>query len=131
MHNRTLTGLGCLVFFFVSCSQGLKYEHFVNASEKGWPISDTAVFTVAIADTLATYNVFLHLRHTGNYPYANIFLFVETHAPTGAMAIDTMEYHWPRVRVNGMAADGATCTRYNCLLKCMQHFHIQAYITLR
>ncbi|MFM7726495.1 MAG: gliding motility lipoprotein GldH, partial [Flavobacteriales bacterium] len=39
----------------------------------------------------ATYNIDINLRNAGSYSFSNLFLFMNTYTPDGALARDTIE----------------------------------------
>jgi gliding motility-associated lipoprotein GldH len=68
------------------------YEQYRSFPIEGWIKDSVAAFTVQVDDTIALHNVYINLRNTSSYPFCNIYLFVKATAPSGAFAIDTVEY---------------------------------------
>ncbi|MFW5656881.1 MAG: gliding motility lipoprotein GldH [Bacteroidota bacterium] len=92
--NINASYLGLVLFFIIlSCSGDILFEKHQKIPEPGWSISDTLVFDVPVNDTLAAYDIFIHLRNTSDYNWRNIFLFTTTTAPTGEQVTDTLEYY--------------------------------------
>lgn len=58
----------------------------------GWPQNEAVSFDIPTLDSLQTYNVFLHLRNTNDYPFNNIYLIVAMDFPHGKVVTDTLEY---------------------------------------
>ena len=58
----------------------------------GWKQNEFVSFQVPALDSLETYNIFLHLRNTNQYPFNNIFLIVDMEFPHGKTVTDTLEY---------------------------------------
>lgn len=56
-----------------------------------WSLNDTACFNVDIIDTLAYYNFYINLRHSTDYKFSNIFLFLHTTFPGGQVTSDTLQ----------------------------------------
>ena len=75
-----------------SCDRARVYEQYKSFPIEGWLKDSAAVFSAPIDDTLAMHNIYINLRNTSSYQYCNIFFFVKATAPTGAYAIDTVEY---------------------------------------
>jgi gliding motility-associated lipoprotein GldH len=46
---------------------------------------------VEVTDTMKGYDFYIDLRNEGTYPYANIYMFVNTTFPSGKSARDTVE----------------------------------------
>jgi gliding motility-associated lipoprotein GldH len=57
------------------------YEKTMLVPAQSWFYSTVPSFSFTIKDTLATYNIFIVLRHTDAYEYNNIWLRVGTEAP--------------------------------------------------
>jgi len=75
-----------------SCNQAYIYENSKSVDSEGWIANDIIQFTVPIDQLEEEFDMFLHLRHDGRYAYSNIFLFIDTYAPTGASIRDTLEF---------------------------------------
>lgn len=81
-----------ILFFIVACNPDLVFERNVAVSGNVWSREDVAVFEVEINDTLTPHNLYINLRNTGEYPFSNIFLFVEAKSPRGVSVRDTLEF---------------------------------------
>ncbi len=75
-----------------SCERGVVYSEFVTFQEQGWHQTEPAEFVVDVADTIAFYNVELFINTYKEYPYRNLYLFLETIYPNGTMSRDTLEF---------------------------------------
>ena len=60
-------------------------------SNKIWDVSENIRFDLQVTDTLTGYDFYIDFRNEGTYPYANIFMFVNTTFPSGSTARDTVE----------------------------------------
>jgi gliding motility-associated lipoprotein GldH len=91
--NRNLFFLSftCLVFFLASCDSKRFFEENKSLENGVWMNTNSQVFTVNIADTLARYDLYLNVRNDGIYPYSNLYLFIHTTLPGGKTATDTVE----------------------------------------
>jgi gliding motility-associated lipoprotein GldH len=49
------------------------------------------VYGVDITDTINPCNVYINVRNASDYPFSNLFLFLETRYPNGAFSKDTLE----------------------------------------
>ena len=78
----SLISQGCSSRTVVSEYQGLPLD--------GWQQDSVLTWDVDITDSLAVYDVVLSVRHTVDYPFQNIWLFVEN-GQTGST--DTLEYY--------------------------------------
>ena len=71
-----------------ACTRGVVYSEFKDVSPFGWEKDSAVTFTFRVTDTLQPYNVLLHLRHQDNYPYQNMWLFVNN-----GVQRDTIEFY--------------------------------------
>jgi gliding motility-associated lipoprotein GldH len=76
----------------VSCTYQDIYEKNLPVKSGDWRSNDVLKFPYESHDTTTVCNVFINLRHTGLYPYNNIFMFVTTQAPNGNTHQDTIEF---------------------------------------
>jgi len=74
-----------------SCSSPSVYSELHALPESGWKAEEPVHFEVPVSDTATIHNVFIHVRHSGAYDYRNLFLFITTHAPSGAHVVDTLD----------------------------------------
>jgi gliding motility-associated lipoprotein GldH len=75
----------------VGCSDEVVFQADVPVPGGAWTRSFTPEFAFDIADTLAQHDVYIDVRHTGDYPFSNLFLFVDLSGPGGRTARDTVE----------------------------------------
>ena len=94
MRNQQLVSKLLILFVvtevFVSCGHRALYNEFRKLPPEGWPINNSCNYVVEFADTTQLYDVFIDIRHAGNYPYQNLWLFVERLSPDSTVAIDTI-----------------------------------------
>lgn len=74
-----------------SCQRGYLFESAISIPNHGWASDEFVSFEVKVADTLQEYNISINLRNEGRYEFSNLFLFVNTLAPSGAQIRDTIE----------------------------------------
>lgn len=97
--NKKALSLLVLMFFnvfFISCDRNKVYEEYQNIHDKDipnniWDNKKKLLFTFEIDDTLTMHNVYIHIRHSSEYQYKNLWLFVKSSAPNGVIKIDTLE----------------------------------------
>ena len=75
-----------------ACVQGVVFSEQKPLDDSKWYIRDTVKFSVNVEDTLNLYDFIISLRNTTDYPYSNIFLFINTVFPEGQRSVDTLEY---------------------------------------
>ena len=81
------------VFTWQSCKNNIVYEDHKKMETSGWKADSPVTFKVPVQDTSSVYNVYIHLRNTGDYPWRNIYFFVNTESPSEAQVTDTVEYY--------------------------------------
>ena len=73
-----------------ACSSRTAYCEYRDIPLSGWDKDSVLVYEVAITDTLAKYNVVLNVRHGQDYPFQNIWFFVDNGL---SGETDTLEYY--------------------------------------
>ena len=66
---------------FIGCSHLNIYEKITAIPGQAWYYNNIPSFSFTITDTIATYNIYIVLRHTDAYEYNNIWLRLSTQAP--------------------------------------------------
>ncbi|MBU3927740.1 MAG: gliding motility lipoprotein GldH [Bacteroidetes bacterium] len=79
------------VLVLVSCDVHTLYDQQVALPENGWFKNEAVKFDLDISDTITPYHFELTLRHTTNYRYCNLYIFLTTRFPEGKMSRDTIE----------------------------------------
>lgn len=88
-----LVGLwGLFLLLFVSCSSGIEYSADTVLPNAEWHKDSALVYDYTNGDTLARHDLFFYIRHTTEYPHANIYLFVEVIPPVGTTIADTVNF---------------------------------------
>lgn len=79
-----------MVLLLASCSGGVLFDQ--TAHIKGhWYKDNPREFEVMVPDSLAVYNFYLNVRHSTNYRYSNLYLFLQTRFPNGHLTRDTIQ----------------------------------------
>ena len=81
---RTLALISTIVMF-ISCDSSIVFEEYKSFKNQNWNTDSAAFFNYTITDTTSINTVKIKLRHTVEYEFQNLFLFVETDV------IDTVE----------------------------------------
>jgi gliding motility-associated lipoprotein GldH len=79
-----------LSFLLTACSQKEIFSEFHSFPEAKWPRNETVNFKVDLQDNTQKQDVFLEIRNNDNYPFRNLWLFVDITAPTGDRRCDTI-----------------------------------------
>jgi gliding motility-associated lipoprotein GldH len=89
--KKTLLLLILLTGIFVSCDSNRVFEEHIAIEKGNWNVKNRLQFDVTISDLLSRYNVYLNVRNGSEYPFSNLFLFMNTVSPDGHIARDTIE----------------------------------------
>ena len=81
---RTLALIGTIVMF-ISCDSSIVFEEYKSFENQKWNTDSAAFFNYSIMDTTSINTVKIKLRHTIDYEFQNLFLFIE------ADVVDTVE----------------------------------------
>ncbi len=82
-----------VLLFFCACSRNTVFSEYKHISHNSWSADSIVCFNFAIADTLSAYDIILSIRHTEQYPYQNMWLFVSDNSTTYGTAADTIEFY--------------------------------------
>ncbi len=82
----------CLLISLSSCDPRMIYDEFENTGNGNWNQDEKIQFEIDIQDTISTYNVFVNIRHTKDYPFSNLYVFLTLNGPTGGVIKDTLEF---------------------------------------
>lgn len=74
-----------------SCDNKAIFEENVAIEKGTWNVNHKVTFEVSVTDIVPLYNVYLNLRNSTDYPYCNLYLFLNTGFPDGKIARDTLE----------------------------------------
>lgn len=89
--NLLLLILICLIGL-TSCSENYFYQDVRNFNNNGWSIDDPVLFEFSSQDTSSYLDFYLDLRNNSNYPYQNIYAFIEMRFPNNRTLKDTLHY---------------------------------------
>ena len=79
------------LFLLQSCDPLMIYDSYQETNQGIWHHSDIKSFEVEVIDSLTTYNLLVNIRHTTDYPYNNLFVFITTEGSSGNSIKDTLE----------------------------------------
>jgi len=79
------------VFILFSCDRTKVYDNYKKIEGAKWAISDFKKFDVEVTDTLSLQKFYFNVRHTGEYKYSNLYLFITTSFPDNKRARDTAQ----------------------------------------
>ena len=75
MRNLALIGI---IVMFTSCNNSVVYEEYKSFENQKWIADSIVSFNYSINDTTNKNKIKIKLRHTVDYEFQNLFLFVKT-----------------------------------------------------
>ncbi len=78
------------ILFFSSCGKQPVFHEYKLINTGSWSSDSSYVFNVAINNTAVLYDLSVGVRHTGDYPYQNLWLFVKQTTPDHEITYDTI-----------------------------------------
>ena len=83
MKNLFLIGT---IVIFISCDNSIVFEKYKSFENQEWNTDSLVSFDYTITDTISKYKRVLNVRHSVEYEYQNLFLFI-----TSDYSRDTIE----------------------------------------
>lgn len=80
-----------LAILVSSCDSKRFYEAYKPIDGESWSAANKQLFEVDMTDSNAVYSLYFNVRHTGQYRFQNLFVFLETTFPDGGRYRDTLE----------------------------------------
>lgn len=82
------------LFLWTACDENLVYEKNKELDGGVWKSTEVVKFNVDLNDVNQAYDFYLNIRITGDYRFANMFLFMRTLYPDGRISTDTVECYF-------------------------------------
>ncbi len=92
--NNKIKGAFLLIilgFVMISCDPNRVFQEYKKIDNYVWDSNKSVEFEFDIEDTSSVHNMYIFIRHSGNYPFNNLWLFVTSTAPNGITAVDTVQ----------------------------------------
>jgi gliding motility-associated lipoprotein GldH len=70
-----------VALLLVGCAGNVVYQDSVPVPDGAWDRALAPEFAFDITDTISEHNVYIDVRHTGDYPFSDLFLFVDLWGP--------------------------------------------------
>jgi len=90
MRNRLLLAI-FVSLTFAACKNNDVFFQYKAVNAKGWNKDSLYTFDIQITDTTSTYNVYVNVRNRGEYPYQNLWLFLDKTSPDKVEMKDSIE----------------------------------------
>lgn len=79
-----------IMIFLNSCDSNRVFQEYKKIDKYIWDENDIIEFQFEIDDTISLHNLYVNIRHSGNYPFNNLWLFITSTAPNGISTTDTI-----------------------------------------
>ncbi|HMU12764.1 MAG: gliding motility lipoprotein GldH [Bacteroidetes bacterium] len=73
------------------CTDGVVFQEDARTPHGAWERGWDPSFSFDMRDTTNPHDVYLDLRHTGDYPFSNLYAFVTLTGPDSVPVTDTVE----------------------------------------
>lgn len=90
--NKAIVVLFAVCFFCYSCSTDVEFVQYKQVEKSVWKATDSIQFYFKVQDTINPKNVFIHIRNTPKYPFANLYIITQLQYPNQNTVIDTLQY---------------------------------------
>ncbi len=93
MSKRITKFLWALSSFVIltACANNDVYFQYQTIQHDGWNKDSVLTFDVNITDTISAYNIYVNIRNTSDYPYQNLWLFLNKLNPDSTLVNDSIE----------------------------------------
>ncbi len=90
-RNPVAISIVCLFMLcLTSCDREMFFQ-YTALPEEGWQKDELVAFEAPVSDTISHYNIYVHIRNAGDYPYQNFWFFTKEISPDGRVSCDTIE----------------------------------------
>lgn len=82
-----------MILLITSCTSKDVYLQYFPVNESGWSKDSIFTFDIQINDSTTDFNLYVNIRNRGEYPYQNLWLFLEKISPDSVVTRDTIEFY--------------------------------------
>ena len=83
--------IALLCFSLFACNNNILFKGNKEIENTSWHTDSLAIFEFDVTDTISTYLAEINIRHTIDYSFQNLFVFIHTKKPNGQTILDTVE----------------------------------------
>jgi gliding motility-associated lipoprotein GldH len=88
--SKAIFFLAFSIIFLSSCGDFPLASSSIEIDSDGWNSMDPISFEWDVVDLDLRYNAFIDIRHNADYPYSNLYLFLDFTFPNGKQRKDTL-----------------------------------------
>lgn len=93
LNKLLLIFYSVILFSMMSCQNNDVFSQYSSVPVNGWNKDSAFNFNVHISDVQLRYNVYVNVRNRGEYPYQNMWLFLEKMSPDSTITKDTINFY--------------------------------------
>ncbi|MBA4303712.1 MAG: hypothetical protein C0424_05750 [Sphingobacteriaceae bacterium] len=83
MRKLPLALLATGVWVSIACTQRAKVDVFLPVEGASWDYADSKTIEVKVEDTAALNDVYINVRHAGDYEWQNLYVKIRIYSPQG------------------------------------------------
>lgn len=80
-----------LTILLSACGPKVEFQGMHKIPDSGWDMNSEYSFELDMAKMKGPFDMNLEIRHAGNYPYSNLYVFLRSDFPDGGVRVDTIE----------------------------------------
>jgi len=84
--------IALLIMANIACNRDILFTDSVAMPDKIWSLSNIPDFAVPVRDTINYMDVIFTIRTGSDFPFRNIYIFVNATSPDGKSITDTLQY---------------------------------------
>ncbi len=82
-----------LLALIAGCTNNDVYFQYKAIPPSGWSKDSVCIFDIPVDDTTAVFNLYVNVRNRGEYPYQNLWLFLQKMSPDSVIVKDSIELY--------------------------------------
>lgn len=90
MSKKILSALFLLGLLLISCDPQMVFDQLKSTGNERWAWDESKSFEIPMEDSTQLYNIYINLRHTKEFPFENLYVFLLIKSPDGAVLKDTV-----------------------------------------
>ena len=98
MSKKSFSILFLLSLLLISCDPQMVFDQLKSTGNERWAWDEVRKFEIPMEDSAQLYNIYLNVRHTKEYPFENLYVFILLKSPDGSVLKDTVDIPLANVR---------------------------------
>ncbi|HLP05442.1 MAG TPA: gliding motility lipoprotein GldH [Paludibacter sp.] len=116
-------GMALVSLLAVSCTGNEVFFHYRPVDVGGWNKDSLCVFDIPVNDTASAYDMYVNVRNRSEYPYQNLWLFMQEMLPDSTIRTDSIELYLADQRGKWLGAGVGAVKEMPVLYRRNFHFH--------